>query len=642
MNIRFIFVVLSFAFILTIYAEEKLPISKKIIPVIDFVRRALEDYSGVELEQARYFSRNSEIHPTISILLKDPIYSPIFFTKIQDALFDRRSTSIFFTISRLSAEIKRIDLLQDPSQKYFEPPPDMKNINFYQETITYPDTISAIYSLALCINESVNNLKSFIERNKKFSAEPPKELTHISEIVLRRRINQKEIESFLENLNTSFYIVLHCVNRMIASKSVLYQIKNTTKLEALGVNIEIHSGSDDFVVISDIPTIIVNLGGNDSYLFIRWDTTQKKENITPSSLIILDFGEGNDRYSFYDPQSLSLNLIYDEGGNDEYNCNIACFGGAIFSADMLIDLKGNDTYKALGVSQGAGIVGTGVLIDLEGNDVYQSIAFSQGFGGLGGGILVDYQGNDKYILKKGKEFPSFQDREHNLSMGQGCGTGIRADYIAGFQSIPGGVGILFDFSGNDSYSAEVFSQGCGYWYGAGVLGDIEGNDVYQGYWYCQGSSAHFGAGVFYDLSGNDSYLCNFQAQGHGHDFGIGVFLDHDSSEDSDSFLCDTRCLGSAHANGVSVFINQGGSDSYKANRIAFGDSLVDLYERKEHSVRQIMPTKGFFLDIGGQNDKFFIGEKQITKDEVKSNWYSGDQMKKYIEENYTIRKFYKF
>lgn len=620
---------------------EEITLSKKLIPLADFLKKAIEDLRGIDLEQARYFSRNAHIHPVASILLQDPLYSIVLFTKLQDSLTDEKYTQAFYIISKISSDVKRVDLIQNPAHRFFAENPKEENIFYYTGKITYPAALSIIYRFALCVSTTTSRIEHFLKANRKLLIRPPENLTYISDVIFKHRINQRDVELFLENLNTSFYILVHCTTEVLKNKHVLSNITTPTKLELFGINVEILDQRDDIVILSETPTVVINLGGNDLYIFRRWSSGGGDKIIYPSSTIIFDFNQGKDTYSFLDSRSLNLGFTYDEGGDDLYRCNIGCFGGAFFSADMLVDMGGNDTYEAVGISQGAGAVGTGVLIDAQGDDSYTAVALSQGFGGLGGGLLIDYKGNDKYTLKKGRDFPSYQDSNHNLSMGQGCGTGIRADFVEDLRSIPGGTGVLFDFDGDDLYSSEVFSQGCGYWYGIGALGDLHGNDVYEGYWYCQGSSAHFGVGVFYDVFGNDIYMCSFQAQGHGHDFGAGVFLDYGSG-DSDTFSCEIRCLGSAHANGFSLFVNHGGSDVYKAKRAAFGDSLVDLYERKEHSLRQIMPTRGFFVDIGGESDRFFVEEKEISKEEITSKWYSNEEMKKYLEENYIIRKFYKF
>ena len=68
-----------------------------------------------------------------------------------------------------------------------------------------------------------------------------------------------------------------------------------------------------------------------------------------------------------------------------------------------------------------------------------------------------------------------QSKEHNTSMCQGVGMGRRADYTDG-HSWAGGVGMLVEGGGDDTYSCSVFGQGCAYWYGVGLLVDKAGAD----------------------------------------------------------------------------------------------------------------------------------------------------------------------
>jgi hypothetical protein len=163
-----------------------------------------------------------------------------------------------------------------------------------------------------------------------------------------------------------------------------------------------------------------------------------------------------------------------------------------------------------------------------------------------------------------------------------------------------------------------------------VLFDASGDDKYTGYWYCQGSSAHFGVGLFFDLSGSDKYTCDFQGMGHGHDIGLGVFLDY-GEKDSDKFDCKVRCLGMAHANGLSLFANFGGSDEYRADELAFGDVLIDMYRRKKETIRDIIKSYGFFFDIGGKEDKFFLKGEEFSAEKIKEKVLGGDNKSNFLK-----------
>lgn len=613
---------------------------QKVIDISDFVK-SITDVPGIELEKARYFSDNFLIHPLAEISLSDPLYNLLWFSKTFDTFSEniktRKFSPIFYAIAKYSSKIKRIDIIQDPSIQFFEeksptPPEAMK---VFSGKIQNP---SLIFSLVRCLSKPYSRYKTYAEKLTNYIGEIKKfeDTENISSFLMKKDL--EEINNIAEVSNTSFYNILLCFENFLS------KIKDDPKI--LGIfNADISDFSvlslgekDSVVVVPQTPTIIIDASKKDTtYIYKRWDSDGL---FSPGLVIIIDFG-GNDKYIFENSSVLSFVLTYDQEGNDERICNFVCQGGSIGGADMLIDLSGNDTYKSLGISQGAGILGTGVLLDYDGDDTYESVSFSQGFGGVGGGALVDFKGNDKYILKEGTENPSFQDRTKNLSMGQGCGSGLRADFLEDFKSVPGGLGILFDYEGNDLYSAQVFSQGCGYWYGIGVLIDGGGNDTYKGYWYCQGTSAHFGTGILLDFSGDDSYSCDYQGMGQGHDLGLGIIFDIESkrNSDSDSFECKTRCLGMGHANGVGIFINQGGSDFYRADDYAFGDVTVDIY-RRPPGIREIIPTWGFFFDLNSykfnssrkenpaeksdeklknvSKDKFLLRGKEISPEEIKS------------------------
>ncbi len=118
--------------------------------------------------------------------------------------------------------------------------------------------------------------------------------------------------------------------------------------------------------------------------------------------------------------------------------------------------------------------------------------------------------------------------------------------------------------------------------------------------------------------------------GHGHDIGLGVFLDY-GDKDSDKFDCKIRCLGMAHANGLSLFANFGGSDEYRADELAFGDVLIDMYRRKKETIRDIIKSYGFFFDIGGKEDKFFLKGEEFSAEKIKEKVLGGDNKSNFLK-----------
>jgi hypothetical protein len=594
--------------------------TEKVRGILDYLGSITSLDIGIDLDDARYFSDNFWIHPLSSMSLRDMKKSIFWFSKTAD-LFSKEENIpfYFFTIAKYSSKIKRIDLVSNPASKYFSEKNQEINLQGVK-VVQGKIEDEAVLNFARCVSEPYYRFKNYVETQdlRPQKIYDFKNLDKLSDLAFK--MGEAKIYDFLEVLNTAEYFVLLCLQEFLKS-----DIKKIGSFTADFGEFMLISTTETTVVVPPSPSVIIDPYGKDNLYILGG------ENDQPTLMVIIDVG-GNDRYIFSHPRSLYLSVIYDFSGNDYYKCSFGCSGGGLLGAEALYDLEGDDIYEAKGISQGAGILGTGLLLDKKGSDTYISITLSQGVGSLGGGLLLDKTGNDKYILKDGNENPSYQDRRRNLSMGQGCGSGLRADYIDGVRSLPGGVGLLYDLEGNDEFSAVVFSQGCGYWYGIGTLFDASGDDKYTGYWYCQGSSAHFGVGLFFDLSGSDKYTCDFQGMGHGHDIGLGVFLDYGEG-DSDKFDCKVRCLGMAHANGLSLFANFGGSDEYRADELAFGDVVIDMFRRQKETIRDVIKSYGFFFDVGGKEDKFFLKNEPVSPDKIREvliDKNRGDFLKKFF------------
>lgn len=67
-----------------------------------------------------------------------------------------------------------------------------------------------------------------------------------------------------------------------------------------------------------------------------------------------------------------------------------------------------------------------------------------------------------------------------------------------------GVGVLYDAGGDDTFTAEAYSQGAGAW-GVGLLLDRAGSDRYFGYSAVQGHGFTHGIGALIDADGDDVY-----------------------------------------------------------------------------------------------------------------------------------------
>jgi len=350
---------------------------------------------------------------------------------------------------------------------------------------------------------------------------------------------------------------------------------------------------------------------------------------TEDAMLILDFG-GNDKYlnqvgggTRSNPFSIGIDL----SGDDIYIAtNDFAQGGALLGGGFLIDLDGNDQYMARNHSQGTGILGIGVLADLAGRDRYQAVAAAQGAGGFGVGLLAEGGGDDTYygnrfvqgfgyvkgygaIIEAGGNDNYFSGAMYEdnrapgksyQSMSQGFGYGMRPwETLAGAS---GGIGVIAEAEGNDTYVADYFAQGSSYWFALGVLDDRQGNDRYISGRYSQGAGIHFSAGVLIDSGGDDNYFADYGvAQGCGHDYGIGFLLDNGGS---DRYIAGILAQGAGNDDGLGILSDNGGDDEYSLKSLGQGRG----------NIRASAGSGGFGLlfDTGGGRDIYSQGGKNSS------------------------------
>lgn len=339
-------------------------------------------------------------------------------------------------------------------------------------------------------------------------------------------------------------------------------------------------GAEDNVYEGDF-VLIIDFGGNDKY-FLK--DMSKKEALSKQARIIIDF-DGDDIYSggnySLGGASFGTNILIDLNGNDTYTSKDVSLGSALFGVGILHDFAGNDKYLGGSHTQGAGAFGIGLLIDGSGNDLYYSSTYSQGFGyTLGFGALSDASGNDNYVSNSQIVDVLRYDNKY-LSFSQGAATGERN--IAG-----GGIGILQDLAGNDTYKCDIFGQGCAYWFSLAGLIDEEGDDSYIGGQYVQGSGVHLAFALLNDKNGNDSYISHSVSQGCGHDIAFGCLLDENGN---DRYSAESLSQGGGNANAVSILIDIKGKDSYFAQNLDNSQGWSDF--------RRAYGMPGIFIDGEG-------------------------------------------
>ena len=348
--------------------------------------------------------------------------------------------------------------------------------------------------------------------------------------------------------------------------------------------------------------VIIDLGGDDLY------SLSTSEDDSTNSSVIIDL-DGDDIYRsegdfVIGSGFFGSGILVDVSGDDTYLTDNFSLGSGLFGVGMLVDEEGDDRYFGDTFTMGAGSFGIGILADIEGADQYTASLFAQGFGFVSGfGALIDSSGNDNYFAG-GKYKDILRYKDHYISLSQGFAFGVRP-------MMSGGIGLLYDLSGNDLYASDIFGQGSSYWWALGSLVDGEGNDKYVSFQYAQGAGTHLTLGILEDGSGDDVYISHGVSQGCGHDLALG-FL-YDKSGNDDYIACDLS-QGAGSANGIGILIDEDGDDGY--------------YVEKTHNTqgygnpRRDYGSIGIFLDLSG-NDHYDGNGKDSTWWTIPSKWGVG-------------------
>ncbi len=390
------------------------------------------------------------------------------------------------------------------------------------------------------------------------------------------------------------------------------------------------SGAGDQTVKDEPILLCIDTGGNDTYINAPANKTQ-----TNWVSVVID-SVGNDHYlsapelakttiAKYDKRKdrfgtgpasalFGISVLLDTTGDDLYRSHKPGIASAFMGAATLCDSGGTDTYDGYQNAEGAATFGYALLEDASGDDHYFGFNQIQGFAGsMGFAMLMDRAGSDSYMANDEViDFPSAQSATHNLTMGQGAASGRRADYLDG-HSLSGGIGILFDVAGDDTYFCSVFGQGAGYWEGVGMLWDSAGADKYMGQWYVQGAAAHFAIGYLEDLKGNDETTAMMNmAIGAGHDFSIGMYVDDDGV---DQYHGPNLSLGAGNANGIGVFVDAYGNDRYDSSGLSLGKAA----ESPKGTLREKAICLGLFIDLQG-DDTYPARQSWARNGERLANW----------------------
>ncbi len=370
-------------------------------------------------------------------------------------------------------------------------------------------------------------------------------------------------------------------------------------------------------------SVVVDLQGTDRYGYVEVPSSADVDGALVSD------AEGRQSSSGYKISASTtgrqgsgrwgIGMLFDLGGSDDSYASLRMSQGfGSMGVGVLYDDAGDDTYAAEAGAQGAAVFGLGMLLDGGGNDHYTAWAFSQGFGYVGsGGLLADAgDGTDVYYSDPGSSFggttlyasPQLPNGEGNSSFTQGAGFGLRGDSAGVYMA--GGLGMLRDGGGDDTYSGGVFTEGTGYWEGTGLLADAGGDDTWNALYYAEGGAAHFALGILVDGGGNDQHNTGFAPYymmlGAGHDYSVGVLIDESGD---DTLVVPGLALGASNCQGRGVYVDNDGSDTYLVSSTystGLGNHSTECEARSDYT-----GSNAVFMDSGGDADSYVWPEGDV-------------------------------
>jgi HEAT repeat protein len=399
-------------------------------------------------------------------------------------------------------------------------------------------------------------------------------------------INEDTVISIIEKIKYEKLIESGLIMVLIAEKVPVFLDKMPAAESPLSFETEfgelvIGTRGDDkyenvpFVIDPDGDDRYINCGGSIGLI-----------NASEGISFVVDMA-GDDLYDSEEIVSgasglFGVGLVFDFEGDDVYRSSHYSIGCGYLGFGYLKDFQGDDVYRGGIFSAGAGNFGMGILRDLCGDDSYYTECFGEGFASTKGfGLLADMEGTDIYYAG-GKYFDIPLNSDSYTSMSQGFAMGRRPDF-------GGGIGFLYDRSGNDFYNAGVYAQGSSYWCSAGFLIDESGQDRYIATEYAQGAGIHLSYGFLSDLEGDDHYFSAMgPSLGEGHDLACGILIDSSGND----WYSVSGGLGVGLHNSFGLFADLEGNDVYNiTEELGIGDAN---YSRGFSGV-------GIFLDLAGKD-----------------------------------------
>jgi hypothetical protein len=267
---------------------------------------------------------------------------------------------------------------------------------------------------------------------------------------------------------------------------------------------------------------------------------------------------------------------------DLYGKNLAYGSGLAGVGAVYIEQPFRMDSRSLG--QGLGVFGIGLMSASKGTDSMKLGYLGQG-AAIGGGLgwLYDPSGNDRYRV--GGIVIENADRKVSISRAQGY-TGI----------LPGGIGMLTDADGSDLYEIGVEGQGCAVGFGSASLYDFQGDDTYIAQRRAQAFGVDEGAAGLYELGGDDVFAVReSECHGFGAERAVAVFIDR---QGDDLITARQSQPGYAQEGSFALFLDGGGADRY-AGPVGIGTKVSERL------------GVGLFLELGG-DDRYVDGPMNGT------------------------------
>ncbi|NLF21751.1 MAG: hypothetical protein GX590_01185, partial [Lentisphaerae bacterium] len=342
-------------------------------------------------------------------------------------------------------------------------------------------------------------------------------------------------------------------------------------------------------------------------------------------LAIIDCGGSNayrgQRHGIQGSALLGLSLLATHGCvSNRFEAVDVAQGSAMGGVGLLVNEAQHSTFHGRARVQGHALGGFGVLLNRSGHDAYHGAIYAQGVGSsLGVGALIDLQGDDTYFAG-GLYYRGYDDSPGYAGWSQGVGVGPRG--IAN-----GGLGVLLDGAGDDTYEYDYFSHGGGYWFAAGFARDFGGNDQRLGatrtMWdgterqekrfvrWGLGFGCHYGVGIVIDDAGDDLFTANTADTAFCWDLGTGAILDLGGN---DTF--SGSGAGRASNAGLALVMNVGGDDTFTGGNFGHANPAVNY-----HPMPEAGGNFACFLRYGGSN-RFSNLKAQETTGAVRG-WAGG-------------------